>query len=164
MQAILAERDIVRATLAGIPQRDRSDVEQAVFIGAWSAVRRGRFRPDPRVEPRVALRAWLRGISWRQASKYFEAAYTRRVILHAEPLGLLRGVVGPSLDAQIEARDLLRAIERLEPRHQEILLTVDAPETLAAYAAQRGMSQGTAASRLRIARAMLALKLRRWRR
>ncbi|KYF99039.1 hypothetical protein BE20_03480 [Sorangium cellulosum] len=158
IEAILAERGIVRATLRGVPARDRADVEAEVFLAAWKAVRRGKYRPDPRVEPRVALRAWLRGISWRQASKYFESAWARRAILHAEPLGLLRGVVGPSLDAQVEARDLLRAIERLEPRHQEILLTVDAPETLAAYAAQRGMSQGTAASRLRIA------KLRRWRR
>ncbi|WP_437561134.1 RNA polymerase sigma factor [Sorangium sp. So ce542] len=164
MEAILAERSIVLATLAGIPKRDRADVEQAVFVGAWSAIRRGKYRPDPKDEPRAALRKWLHGIAWRQASHYFESAWVRRAILHAEPLGLLRGVVGPSLDAQIEARDLLRAIERLEPRHQEILLTVDAPSTLAAYAAQRGMSQGTAASRLRIARAMLALKLRRWRR
>ncbi|XXX78580.1 sigma-70 family RNA polymerase sigma factor [Sorangium sp. So ce134] len=164
MQAILAERDIVRATLAGIPKRDRDDVEQAVFIGAWSAIRRGMYRPAPQDEPRAALRKWLHGIAWRQAGKYFESAWVRRAILHAEPLGLLRGVIGPSVDAQIEARDLLRAIERLEPRHQEILLAVDAPETLAAYAAQRGMNPFTAASRLRIARAMLALRLRRWRR
>ncbi|WP_437752007.1 RNA polymerase sigma factor [Sorangium sp. So ce1389] len=164
MQAILAERGIVRATLAGIPKRDRADVEQIVIIAAWSAAKRGRYRPDPKDKPRDALRKWLHGIAWRQASKYFESAYVRRAVLHAEPLGLLRGFVGPSLDAQVEARDLLRAIERLEPRHQEILLVVDAPETLSAYAAQRGMSQGTAASRLRIARAMLALKIRRWRR
>ncbi|WP_437291168.1 RNA polymerase sigma factor [Sorangium sp. So ce406] len=164
MEALLAERGIVRATLAGIPKRDRADVEQEVFLGAWRAIRSGRYRPNPKDQPRDALRKWLHGIAWRQASKYFESAYVRRAILHAEPLGLLRGFVGPSLDAQIEARDLLRAIERLRPEHQEILLAVDAPETLSAYAAQRGMSPFTAASRLRIARAMLALKVRRWRR
>ncbi|WP_437971482.1 sigma-70 family RNA polymerase sigma factor [Sorangium sp. So ce260] len=164
IEAILAERGIVRATLAGIPKRDRADVEQEVFLGAWRAVRRGKYRPDPKDKPRDALRKWLHGIAWRQASKYFESAYVRRAILHAEPLGLLRGFVGVNLDAQIEARDLLRAIERLEPRHQEILLAVDAPESLSAYAAQRGMSPFTAASRLRIARAMLALRIRRWRR
>ncbi|WP_437476454.1 sigma-70 family RNA polymerase sigma factor [Sorangium sp. So ce1014] len=164
MQAILAERGIVRATLAGIPKRDRADVEQEVFLGAWRAIRRGKYRPDPKDKPRDALRKWLHGIAWRQASKYFEAAYVRRFILDPQPLGRLRAVVGPSLDAQIEARDLLRAIERLELRHREILLAVDAPETLSAYAAQRGMSPFTAASRLRIARAMLALKIRRWRR
>ena len=159
MEAILAERGIVRATLAGIPKRDRPDIEQQVLLGAWNAVRRGKYRPDPRDKPRDALRKWLHGIAWRQASKYFESAYVRRAILHSEPLGLLRGVVGPNLDAQIEARDLLRAIERLRPEHQEILLAVDAPETLSAYAAQRGMSPFTAASRLRIARAMLALEV-----
>ncbi|WP_437631085.1 hypothetical protein [Sorangium sp. So ce854] len=73
-------------------------------------------------------------------------------------------MVGPDLDAQVKARDLLRAIGRLEPRHQEILLAVDTPETLSAYAAQRGMSPFTAASHLRIARAMLALRIQRWRR
>ncbi|WP_437833818.1 RNA polymerase sigma factor [Sorangium sp. So ce1153] len=164
MEAILAERGIILATLAGIPKRDRADVEQEVFLGAWRAIRSGRYRPDPKDKPRDALRKWLHGIAWRQASKYFESAYVRRAILHAEPLGLLRGLVGPSLDAQVEARDLLRAIERLEPRHQEILLAIDAPEALSSYAAQRGMSPFTGASRLRIARAMLALRLRRWRR
>ncbi|WP_437759860.1 RNA polymerase sigma factor [Sorangium sp. So ce1389] len=164
MQAILAERGIVRATLAGIPRRDRADVEQEVFLGAWRAIRSGRYRPNPKDQPRDALRKWLHGIAWRQASKYFESAYVRRAVLHAEPLGLLRGFVGPDLHTQIEARDLLRAIGRLDPRHQEILLAVDAPETLSAYAALRGMSPFTAASRLRIARAMLALRLQRWRR
>lgn len=164
MQAILAERGIVRATLAGIPKRDRADVEQEVFLGAWRAVRRGGYRPDPKDKPRDALRKWLHGIAWRQASKYFESAYVRRFILHAEPLGLLRGVVGPEFHAQIEARDLLRAIDELPDRHREILLAVDMPETLSEYARQRGMSPFTAASRLRIAREALALKLRRWRR
>ncbi|KYF76887.1 hypothetical protein BE17_23795 [Sorangium cellulosum] len=164
MAAILAERGIVRATLAGIPRRDRDDVEQEVFLGAWRAIRRGKYRPDPKDKPRDALRKWLHGIAWRQASKYFESAYVRRFILDPQLLGRLRGVVGVNLDAQIEARILLRAIERLEPRHQEILLAVDAPETLSAYATQRGISPFTAMSRLRIARAMLALKIRRWRR
>ncbi|WP_437692173.1 RNA polymerase sigma factor [Sorangium sp. So ce176] len=164
MEALLAERGIVRATLAGIPKRDRADVEQAVFIGAWKAIRSGRYRPNPKDPPRDALRKWLHGIAWRQAAKYLDSAWVRRFILDPQPLGLLRGVVGPSLDAQVEARDLLRAIERLEPRHRDILLAVDTPETLASYAAQRGMNPFTAASRLRIARAMLALRIQRWRR
>ncbi|KYF69537.1 hypothetical protein BE15_06715 [Sorangium cellulosum] len=164
IEALLAERSIVLATLAGIPKRDRADVEQAVFIGAWSAIRRGLYRPDPGADPRAALRAWLRGVAWRQAAKYLDSAYVRRFILDPQPLGRLRGVVGPDLHTQVEARDLLRAIERLEPRHQEILLAVDTPETLSAYAAQRGMNPFTAASRLRIARAMLALRIQRWRR
>ncbi|WP_438026370.1 RNA polymerase sigma factor [Sorangium sp. So ce233] len=139
-------------------------MEQVVVIAAWSAIRRGKYRPDPKVKPRDALRKWLHGIAWRQAAHYFESAYVRRFILDPQPLGRLRGVVGPDLHAQVEARDLLRAVERLEPRHQEILLAVDAPETLSAYARQRGMNPFTAASRLRIARQALAVRLRRWRR
>ncbi|WP_437636566.1 RNA polymerase sigma factor [Sorangium sp. So ce854] len=164
MEALLAERGIVRSTLAGIPKRDRADVEQAVFIAAWSAARRGLYRPNPADKPRDALRKWLHGIAWRQAAKYLDSAWVRRFILDAQPLGRLRGIVGPDLHAQVEARDLLRAIGTLEPRHQEILLAVDAPESLSAYAKTRGMNPFTAASRLRIAREALALRLRRWRR
>ncbi|KYF92789.1 hypothetical protein BE20_10900 [Sorangium cellulosum] len=45
MAAILAERGIVLATLAGIPKRDRADVEQQVLANAWNSVRRGMYRP-----------------------------------------------------------------------------------------------------------------------
>ncbi|WP_437671465.1 RNA polymerase sigma factor [Sorangium sp. So ce131] len=150
--------------MKGIPKRDRDDVEQAVFVAAWKAVRRGQYRPDPKDKPRDALRKWLHGIAWRQAGHYFDSAYVRRVILDAQPLGRLRGVVGPSLEAQLEARDLLAAIGSLKPEHQEILLVVDSPETLSAYARRHGMSPHSAISRLRIARAALELRLRRWRR
>ncbi|KYF51911.1 hypothetical protein BE04_18860 [Sorangium cellulosum] len=161
--AILAERGIIVATLAGIPKRDRADVEQAVLIGAWSAVKRGKYRPDPKDEPRAALRKWLHGISWRQAGKYFEAAYTRRVILDPQPLGRLREPVGIDLHAQIEAREVLEALAELPDWQREALLSVNDPESLVAYARRRGMKPGTAASRLRIAREALALRLRRWR-
>ncbi|WP_437619858.1 RNA polymerase sigma factor [Sorangium sp. So ce1151] len=164
MEAILAERGIVRATLAGIPKRDRGDVEQEVFLGAWRAVRRGGYRPDPKDKPRDALRKWLHGIAWRQASKYFESAYTRRVVLDPQPLGRLRGVVGPSLDAQVEARETLEALDEVKPWQRDILLAVDDPRSLVAFAKAHGMHPGTAASRLRIAREALALRLRRWRR
>ncbi|XYH92861.1 RNA polymerase sigma factor [Sorangium sp. So ce1128] len=164
VQAILAERGIIRATLAGIPKRDRADVEQAVIIAAWRCVKRRMYRPDPKDKPRDALRKWLHGIAWRQASKYFDAAYTRRVILDPQPLGLLREPVGVNLEAQVAAREVLEALSELPDWQREALLTVDAPESLVAWAKARGMSPGTAASRLRIAREALALRLRRWRR
>ncbi|WP_437631086.1 hypothetical protein [Sorangium sp. So ce854] len=63
MEALLAERGIVRSTLAGIPKRDRADVEQAVFIGAWRAIRSGMYLPSPKDDPRDALRKWLHGIA-----------------------------------------------------------------------------------------------------
>ncbi|WP_441292040.1 RNA polymerase sigma factor [Sorangium sp. KYC3313] len=164
MQAILAERGIVLATLAGIPKRDRADVEAEVLLNAWNAVRRGLYRPDPRDTPRDALRKWLHGIAWRLASHYVNSAYVRRAVLHPSPLGFLHEPVGPSLEAQVAARQVLEAMTELPPWQVEALLSVDDPESLAAYAKRRGMNQSTAASRLRIAREALALRLKRWRR
>ncbi|WP_437829272.1 RNA polymerase sigma factor [Sorangium sp. So ce1153] len=148
----------------GVPQRDRADVEQQVVIGAWDSARRGMYRPDPGDEPRKALRRWLWGIAWRKTGHYLNSAYVRHVVLNAQPLGLLREPAGPSLEAQIEARETLEALADLPLWQREILLSVDLPESLVAYARQRGMHPGTAASRLRIAREALALRLRRWRR
>jgi RNA polymerase sigma-70 factor (ECF subfamily) len=164
MDAILAERGIVLATLAGIPRRDRRDVEAEVLLNAWNAVRRGLYRPDPKDKPRDALRKWLHGIAWRLASHYVNSAYVRRAVLHPSPLGMLREPIGPSLEAQVAAREVLEAMTELPPWQVEALLSVDHPESLAAYAKRRRMNPSTAASRLRIAREALSLKLRRWRR
>jgi hypothetical protein len=41
VEAILSERGILLAMLIGTPKRDRADVEQAVMVSAWRAVRRG---------------------------------------------------------------------------------------------------------------------------
>ncbi|WP_437992095.1 RNA polymerase sigma factor [Sorangium sp. So ce145] len=164
MEAILAERGIVLATLAGIPKRDRRDVEAEVLLNAWNAIRRGLYRPDPKDKPRDALRKWLHGIAWRLASHYVNRAWARRAVLHAQPLGLLREPVGPSLEAQVAAREVLEAMTELPPWQLEALLSVDDPESLVQYAKRRRMNPSTAASRLRIAREALALKLKRWRR
>lgn len=68
------------------------------------------------------------------------------------------------MEAQVAARELLEALTELPPWQLEALLIVAAPETLAEYARQRGLNPHTVASRLRIAREALALRLRRWRR
>jgi RNA polymerase sigma-70 factor, ECF subfamily len=162
--AILAERGLILATLAGIPRRDRRDVEAEVLLNAWNAVRRGLYRPDPRDKPRDALRKWLHGIAWRLASHYVNSAYVRRAVLHPSPLGFLHEPVGIDMHAQIEAREVLDAMAELPPWQLEALLSVDSPESLVAYAKRRRMNPSTAASRLRIAREALALRLKRWRR
>ncbi|WP_437649087.1 RNA polymerase sigma factor [Sorangium sp. So ce362] len=166
IEAILAERSVILAVLiaSGVPARDREDVAQGILLNAWRSVRRGMYRPDPKVEPRAALRAWLYGVSWRKTGHYLGSAWVRRAVLHAQPLGRLREPIGPDLEAQVDEREVLRALAELPAWQAEALLSVDDPESLAAYAKRRGMSRGTAASRLRIARKALALKLRRWRR
>ncbi|WP_437654705.1 sigma-70 family RNA polymerase sigma factor [Sorangium sp. So ce1182] len=149
---------------SGVPQRDRADVEQGIIIGAWRSVERGMYRPDPADEPRKALRRWLWGIAWRKAGHYLGSAYVRRTVLNAQPFGLLHELAGPSLHAQVEARETLEAIAELPLWQLKALLAVDEPVSLVQYAKARGMHPGTAASRLRIAREALALRLRRWRR
>ncbi|WP_437643756.1 RNA polymerase sigma factor [Sorangium sp. So ce362] len=163
MEAILAERSVIVAVLiaSGVPRRDHPDVEQQVLMGAWNSVRRGMYRPDPTQDARKALRAWLYGIAWRKTGHYLGSAWVRRAVLHAQPLGLLREPVGPSLEAQVAARETLLAIEGLKPWQRDILLAVDDPRSLVAFAKANGMRPGTAASRLRLAREALALQLRR---
>ncbi|XXY48973.1 sigma-70 family RNA polymerase sigma factor [Sorangium sp. So ce269] len=166
VEAILAERSIILAVIvaSGVPARDRADVEQDITIGAWRSVERGMYRPDPADEPRKALRRWLWGVAWRKAGHYIGSAYVRRTVLNAQPFGLLHEPAGPNLEAQFQARETLEALADLPGWQREALLAVDAPVSLVQYAKARGMHPGTAASRLRIARAMLALRLRRWRR
>ncbi|WP_437599570.1 sigma-70 family RNA polymerase sigma factor [Sorangium sp. So ce590] len=163
MEAILAERSVIVAVLiaSGVPQRDRADVEQGILLGAWRSVQRGMYRPDLAQDARKALRAWLYGIAWRKTGHYLGSAWVRRAVLHAQPLGLLREPVGPSLEAQVAARETLRAFERLKPWQRDLLLAVDDPRSLVAFAKASGMRPGTAASRLRLAREALALQLRR---
>ncbi|WP_437598962.1 sigma-70 family RNA polymerase sigma factor [Sorangium sp. So ce590] len=166
IQAILAERSVILAVLiaSGVASRDRADVEQQVLMGAWRSVRRGMYRPDSADDTRKALRKWLYGISWRKAGHYITSAWVRRAVLHAQPLGWLREPVGPSLEAQLQAREVLEALASLPPWQAEALLSVDDPESLVAYAKRRGMNPSSAASRLRIAREALALRLKRWHR
>ncbi|WP_437757189.1 sigma-70 family RNA polymerase sigma factor [Sorangium sp. So ce1389] len=166
VEAIIAERSLIVAVLiaSGVPLRDRADVEQGIIIGAWRSIERGMFRPAPEDEPRKALRRWLWGICWRKTGHYLGSAYVRRVVLNAQPFGLLHELAGQNLEAQLQARETLEALADLPDWQREILMAVDQPESLVAYARARGMSPGTAASRLRIAREALALRLRRWRR
>ncbi|AUX25133.1 hypothetical protein SOCEGT47_056770 [Sorangium cellulosum] len=166
IEALMAEQGLIVGTLikSGVPRRDRADVAQQVLLGAWQSVKRGMYRPDPRLEPRVALRNWLRGVAWRNASHYVLSAYVRHSIIHPEPLGLRRDILGPSLEAQILARDMLEVLVDLKAWQREILLALDDPESLVQYAKRRGLNPSTAASRLRIARKALAQRLRRWRR
>ncbi|AUX21611.1 hypothetical protein SOCEGT47_020970 [Sorangium cellulosum] len=165
-ETIAAERGLILATLikSGVPARDRPDVAQQVLLGAWLSVRRGMFRPDPAIDPRQALCKWIHAICWRTASHYRERASVRHEVIHPEPLGLMRELARPSFEGQLEAREVLEALWQLKPWQLRILLAVDDPESLGAYAARHGMNRNTAASRLRIAREALALKLRRWRR
>ncbi|XXX74141.1 sigma-70 family RNA polymerase sigma factor [Sorangium sp. So ce134] len=161
VEAIVAERRLIVATLiaSGVPKRDRADVVQGVVLGAWRSIKRGMYRPDPAENARQAFRKWLHGIAWRKAWHYLESAYVRHEILSTQPFGLLREVIGTSLEAQVEAREVLEALTELEPSQRELLRAVDEPDSFCAYAKRQGMNPATAATRLRSVRRLLALRL-----
>ncbi|AUX28150.1 MULTISPECIES: sigma-70 family RNA polymerase sigma factor [Sorangium] len=150
----MAERSLIVAVLvaSGVPARDRADVEQGILVGAWQSVRRGMYRPDPTEDARKALRKWLYGIAWRKTGHYLGSAWVRRAVLTEQPLGRLPEPIGPSLEAQVAAREMLEALAELKDWQREILLALDCPDSLVQYAKDRGMPPGTAASRLRLAR------------
>ncbi|WP_437981493.1 RNA polymerase sigma factor [Sorangium sp. So ce117] len=166
VEAILAERSTIMAVIvaSGVPARDRADVFQNVVMGAWSSIKRGLYRPAPRDDPRKALRGYLYAVARHLSMHHVNSAWARRAVLTEQPLGMLRELVGPDLEAQVAAREVLEAVASLPDWQREALLIVDAPEALTAWAKARRMNPSTAASRLRIAREALALKLRRWRR
>lgn len=166
IDAILAERSVIMAVIvaSGVPARDRADVFQNVVMGAWRSVKQGLYRPDPKADPRKALRGYLYSVARHLSMHHVNSAWSRRAVLTEQPLGFLPEPVGPSLEAQVAAREVLEAMTELPPWQLEALLIVDAPEDLTAWARARRMNPSTAASRLRIAREALALRLKRWRR
>jgi RNA polymerase sigma-70 factor, ECF subfamily len=161
-EALYAHRaSIAHALIAcGIRSRDLKDVVQIVIMEAWKAIGGGRFRPDPSLDPNLAIRRFIHGICWRQASHHRERGYVRRELPVSEPWALAEeGYI--ELDAQLRARTALRALAELPERHREILIAVTDPPSLVEYARAKGINQHTAASRLRIAREAFAAKLRR---
>lgn len=166
--ALVAEQPFIMDTLiaCGVPARDRADVAQMAILGAWKSIEAGRYRPDPAADAREALRIWLHGIAWRQASHYRESAYVRREIPHPEPLGLLHHIAGPSLEAQIRARAEIQtflAVWRLPFWVREVLVLAAIGHGITEIARMLRLSTGAAASRLRRARHLLSRALKRMR-
>lgn len=160
IEALWAERPFVALLLRNlhVPARDRKDLLQTVLLGVWEAIQACRYRPDPLRHPRHALRAWLHGIAWRQASHYRESARVRREILRGAPL-TLAGEAHVEIEGELVARAALRQVAALPRGYREVLLAAAGPLGLAAWARARGMNPASAASRLRCARRALAARL-----
>ncbi|MGK3960219.1 RNA polymerase sigma factor [Sorangium sp. So ce118] len=160
--ALVAEQRLIVARLiaCGVPARDREDLLQIVLVAAWRAIQSGRYRPDPRADPRRALHAWLQGITWRQAGHHLGRAHVRREVPIDDPRALVdEGSVDP--DGRLLARAALRVFAELPAPHRELLLAAAGPRTVIAHARAHGLAPATAARRLQLAREALARRIAR---
>ncbi|XXX73760.1 sigma-70 family RNA polymerase sigma factor [Sorangium sp. So ce134] len=133
---------------------------QNVLIAAWIAIQEGRYRPDPRADPRRALQGWLHGITWRQAGHHLGRAHVRREVPVDEPRALVdEGNIDP--EGRLLARAALRALVDLPARQGELLLAAAGPQTITAHARSHGLNPATTARRLHVARQALADRIAR---
>jgi RNA polymerase sigma-70 factor (ECF subfamily) len=150
---IVRETPFVRCVLArfGFHRGDIADLCQEIVIGAWRSMSGGRFRPDPAMPLVVALRVWLLGIAWRQASHWRARAFRQRESLHWDPWAQVCEPVEES-DPRHDAREALAALARLRRMDQRILILAAQGIGVVDIARHLLCPVPTAAARLRRAR------------
>jgi RNA polymerase sigma-70 factor (ECF subfamily) len=111
----------------------------------------------------AAVKRWLIGIAWRQASHYAERAYRRHEVPKRDPTAFSHAH-SPSPFDQINAREELCTLSRIEPRFRVVLWFVALGWQVNEIAAELGENPNTAQNRLRIARQQVVRFLVRWRR
>jgi RNA polymerase sigma-70 factor, ECF subfamily len=159
---ILTEAKQVRELLGrtDLGRIDLDDLMQEVTLAAISAVADRRYRPHPRIDPRFARRRWLIGIAVKKLAHLRDKASHRREVPRWDPWW--RGGE-PVEDAgrRLEAREAIGMMEELPWWARDVLCLAAQGFSLLEMADLRGISPGTAASRLRYARQKLAAMLRR---
>lgn len=156
VEAIMALVPMLKARLerAGIPLQDRDDILQEALLGAFSAARKDRYRPDPRVEPDKMLRVWLNAIVFHQIEHYRKRAHRRREKLRPAPERA--GVGSPETSA--EAWRVLGALAALRPELREVVRLHAMGWEIQEIAVRMAISRTSAAKRLRAARKHLGRK------
>ncbi|WP_437976134.1 sigma-70 family RNA polymerase sigma factor [Sorangium sp. So ce295] len=146
----------------GVPAVDIDDVIQDVMLGAWISSQAGRYRPDPVREPLDALKRWLFGVCRFHCTHYHERAFRRREVPVADPwtaTGEER--VDPGhVGERIDAAEALMAIAAMPLWAREVLVLAALGHGGTEIAHILRIPLGTAGSRLRLARARLARKLK----
>lgn len=133
---------------AGVPAQDMEDILQEILTGAIMAIREDRYQPDPRGEPRKALRRWLAGVAFRQIGHYRTCAYRKREIPRGTPEN--RSVATPPISA--EALDIIRAMAALRPELREIVKLVGLGWRVTEIAVRLAVSRDVVSSRIHAAR------------
>lgn len=169
--AIMAEIPYLRALIRvmGCPSQDEDDIMQEISAAAWAAMTAGRYRPDPAVDPKEALRGWLAGIVRRQVGHYRQRARVRRreVLCDAYlslDVTLPASFHVPAPDGPYAAREILAALAAV-PINMRIALVMNREGwTFAEMADLLGICPGTAATRVRRGRRYFLRAVLTWRR
>ncbi|WP_438037051.1 RNA polymerase sigma factor [Sorangium sp. So ce204] len=162
---IVAQEPFIRTVLRGlgVPVVDLGDVVQDVVLGAWMSSQAGRYRPDRTREPLDALKRWLFGVCRFHCTHYHERAFRRREVPVFDPWAATgEERVDPGhVGERIDAGTALMAIAGMPLWAREVLVLAALGHGGTEIADILRIPLGTAGSRLRLARARLARKLRR---
>ncbi len=150
MGEIVARRHLILSTLrrCKIPAQELPDLAQAVYLGAFLAMRAGRFHQGP-LPLEEAIGRWLAGISWRTAARYHESAQRRE-----RPSGVM-DIEGPDPGARLEAREALRDLSALAGKHRTALIGAGLGFEAHEIAEEMSVSRATVCKWLRQGRAEL---------
>lgn len=133
----------------GVPRADAPDVLQETFVVAFR--RLGDFQPD-----RSAFGTWLFGIALRVARNHQRASLRARLKVLAASLIGRAPVPDPSQHAESSAaaRELTWILQRMPQKQREVFILYEIEGFEGAQIARIvGCPEGTARSRLRLARA-----------
>lgn len=162
-------RAVLRAM--GVPAQDEDDLVQEIAAAAWTATLAARFRPDPTVPRKVAVKRWLGGIARRQVGTYRQRMGQRhhreilagKVELDALEVAMLHV---PAPDGAFAAREILNlyAAARI-PLSVRTALMLHYSEgcTIAEVAALLQIPAGTAVTRIRRGVRHFLRIVQRWR-
>lgn len=154
---VVREAPFIRRVLGSyqIPAHDLPDLVQETLFAAWRGIKAGRFCPKPGVPLRLALRRWLSGITWRQASHYRDRAHRRWEILYDQLPGGGEARRSPE-DLAIARLLLQHGFGRLPRRLQDVLALATLGLAIFEIARELGIPQGTASNYLNAAKQQFA--------
>ncbi|WP_437623830.1 sigma-70 family RNA polymerase sigma factor [Sorangium sp. So ce1151] len=142
-----------------VPARDRPDVKQDILLSAWRSVQAGGFRPSPHLKVKRALSRWMFAVTWHQIIHYRERQ-RRWDMASASPEAPAVVRPAPSLLYQVEARLMLRALDRLKPALRDVVVGSALGFTAEEMAAELGQNPVTIQHRVERGRVQLRAILR----
>lgn len=142
-----------------VPENDRDDLVSETISTAWWSIQLGHYKPDPELTDRAALKAWIRGMTWRHVGTYRKRAHHRYEQI-VDPVDMPTRQDRDPL-AMIIACDELNILREVKPARRKVLVAVAQGYEIPEVAEALGIPLATAYSRLRHARLDLAAALRR---